>query len=184
MYTLPRSNYRKPSLLVNDRGQAYAMGINPVSHRRRIQQELQALGAVKYNMWLPETHALPRIIRPDEQLHGVVYGRYKQKGRYGQEANTLSSGRGMLVVTDVRVLFIDKKPLFLRCDEIPREIISGVTYAKVGFAGTVAMHTRAGDFTIRTFNDRCAKLFVESLEAICFEQKNMGVIHLKPQPKR
>jgi hypothetical protein len=169
MYTQPKTYYQKRNLLVNGRGQLYAMGADPISHNQRIMQELQALGAVKYDMWLPETHALPEIIHPNEHLKGVVYGRYKQKGRYGQEASTLSKGRGMLMVTDKRVLFLDKKPMFTRFDEIPQEIISGVTYTKVGFAGTVALHTRAGDFTVRTFNERCAKAFVEAIESICFE---------------
>ena len=140
-------------------------------HKERIYTELRQLGADWYDMQLPETHVLPRVIHINERLVGVVYGRYKQKGRYGQEPKTLSLGRGALVVTDKRVLFIDRKPLWLRCDEIPRDIISGVTYNQAWPAATIALHTRAGDFSIRTFNLRCAGSFVEAVEAVCFEHE-------------
>lgn len=140
-------------------------------HKKQLYADLKSLGAVQYNLRLPETHCLPEIIHLDERLQGIVYGRYKQHPRYGQESKAPSNGRGALVVTDKRVLFIDKKPLFLRCDEVPYDIISGVTYTKAGLIGTVTLRTRAGDFAIRTLNQRCATRFVEAIEAICFEQR-------------
>jgi len=126
-----------------------------------INEVLRELGAVMYDLWLPETHALPSIIHPNEKINGIVYGRYKHGGAEP------SAGRGALVATDSRILLIDKKPLFLKCDELSYSVVSGVTYTKVGPGGTVTLHTRAGDIEIRTLNQRCAHRFVESIEAAC-----------------
>ena len=128
-----------------------------------MHRDLRKLGAVMYDFWLPETHALPSIIHQDERIQGIVYGRYKHYG--GEE----TEGRGALVATSKRILLVDKKPMFLRCDELTYEVVSGVTYTKAGPAGTVTLHTRAGDISVRTFNHRCAKTFVAAIETNRFQ---------------
>ncbi len=126
-------------------------------HRQKILTALTQLGAEWYDMQLPETHLLPQLIHLDEQILGVVYGRYHQE-------NGVKVGRGVLVATNDRVLLVDKKPLFLRCDEFSYFVVSGVTYSKAGIAGTVVLHTRVGDIHVRTFNQRCAQKFVVAIE--------------------
>src|SRR5438128_176623 len=71
----------------------------------RINHELKQGGAVRYDLILPETHYLRYVIRSDEHIKGSVYGKH-------------ATGRGVLVATNQRVLFIDKKPLFVHIDEI------------------------------------------------------------------
>jgi hypothetical protein len=132
-------------------------------HQKTINEDLRALGVGRYDFWLPETHTLPYIIHPDEHIKGIVYGHYKHS------ASEPASGRGALVATDSRILLIDKKPLFLRCDELTYHVVSGVTYTKVGMAGTVTLHTRAGDIQMRTLNSRCANTFVAAIETLCIE---------------
>jgi len=125
---------------------------------REIRKRLRELGAVKYDLWLPETRSLPHVIRPAERIEGVVYGRYVQPGEHQ------TVGRGVFVATDQRLLLLDKKPLFVRCDEIPYEVVGGVTYSKVPLAVTLVLHSRTGDISLRTFNERCARGFVDALE--------------------
>ncbi len=129
----------------------------------QFERELRTLGAVTFDLWLPESHALPNILHRDEQVRGVVYGRYSH-------TNKLETGRGMLVATDQRLLLIDKKPLFLKCDEIAYRVISAITYTRVGIAGTVIVYTRMGDINVRTFNQKCARVFVEAIEAKIFKE--------------
>lgn len=136
-----------------------------------INEVLRELGAVAYDLWLPETHALPFIIHPNEKINGIVYGKYKHGGAEP------SAGRGALVATDSRILLVDKKPLFLKCDELSYSVVSGVTYTKVGPGGTVTLHTRAGDIEIRTLNQHCAHRFVESIEAACFKDSGTKENH-------
>jgi len=131
----------------------------------RIKAELRAHGAVAYNLWLPETHYLPRIIHNDEHIMGTVYGRYK-------------GGRGALIATDQRVLFLDKKPGWMRCDELTFAVIGGVTRTRIGPIGTVVLHTRLGDYPVRTFNQKNAENFVDYIETRCLQENssNWGLL--------
>ena len=140
-------------------------------HRERIYNELRNMGAVRYDLLLPETHTLPIIIQPKEHVTGVVYGRYTMTSN-GQV------GRGALVATDKRLLLVDKKFLFLRCDEFGFGSVSGITFSRVGYIGTVVLHTRLGDIQLRTLNFACAKHFVESVEKVISMPR--GVAQLNP----
>ncbi|MDB5185287.1 MAG: hypothetical protein JWN38_1095 [Candidatus Saccharibacteria bacterium] len=131
--------------------------------QKTLDDELHEAGVDRYDFWLPETHALPYIVHLDEHIKGIVYGKYVQNG------TEPAGGRGALVATDSRILLIDKKPMFLKCDELSYHVVSGVTYTKVGMAGTVTLHTRAGDIHVRTFNQKCADMFVAAIEAKTFE---------------
>lgn len=133
-------------------------------HREQIEADLKHLGAVRYDMWLPETQSLPLIIHPDEKITGIIYGRYVQ-----HEGEETIIGRGALVATGQRVLLIDKKPLFVRCEEIPYRIVSGVDYGRVGFVGNVTLNSRIGTVRFRTFNQQCAHNFVEAIERQIFQ---------------
>lgn len=130
-------------------------------------RRLREIGAVQYDLWLPEIKELDTVLHPDEELMGIVFGRYKQQ----QLGRGVLIGRGALVATNQRIMLIDKKPMFVRCDEISAVVVSAVTYAKVGPAGTVTLHTRLGDISVRTFNERCAHNFVEAIEAIIFNNR-------------
>lgn len=130
-------------------------------HADRIREELKEHGALPYDLILPETYYLPTVIHPDEHIMGSVYGRYK----YGE-----SVGRGALVATDKRVIFLDKKPLFVHYDELTFMIIGSVSYTRTAVVGYVTLHTRLGDFQLRTFNHNNAYNFVKFIEEKCLQQ--------------
>ncbi len=121
---------------------------------KHVKGELRQRGAVAYNMWLPETHYLPHLLHKDEHIMGSVYGRY-------------SNGRGALIATNQRVLFLDKKPLFMNVDELTFMIIGGVTFTRTVIMGYVTVHSRLGDYKLRTFNLKNAANFVDFIEAKC-----------------
>jgi hypothetical protein len=129
---------------------------NPIA--TNLEDKLRKLGAVQYDLWVPETGALPGIIHDDEEIVGIVYGRYTKSA-------THETGRGVLVATTQRILLIDKKPLLMKCDELMHSVVSAVSFSKVGIAGTVSLHTRMGDINVRTFNKKCATGFVKAIEA-------------------
>ena len=54
------------------------------AHIKRINDELKKAGAAWYDMILPETKYLPYVIHLNERLKAAVYGRYKQRGRFGE----------------------------------------------------------------------------------------------------
>lgn len=128
---------------------------------KQVKQELQDKGAVGYDLKLPEVQYLPGILRENEHIQGSVFGKYDQ-------------GRGVLVATDQRVLFIDKKPLFLHVDEVTYALVGGVTFTKAIFNGYVTLHTRIGDYKLRTFNFKNAANFVDFIEAKCVEARGVA----------
>jgi hypothetical protein len=134
----------------------------------QIEAALIALGADQYDMWLPETHRLSVIIHADEKIIGIVYGRYTQ-------ASEKITGRGALIASTQRVLLLDKKPMFEKCDEISYGVVSAVSYAKAGIAGTVVLHTRMGDISVRTLNKACAQSFLEAIESKIFAKRGSDV---------
>lgn len=133
-----------------------ARRFNKIEHRQRVLRDLQDLGMSRWGLASMEAKHLPHIIRPDEQLGGVVYG--FREGSFV-----------LLVATDRRVIFLDKKPLFINEDEVNYFVVSGVNFSHVGWGSTVTLHTRIQDYTIRTFNMRCAERFVEFIEARSLE---------------
>lgn len=100
-------------------------------HKKATFERLRDLGADWYDMLLPETHYLPRLIAHDEKIQGVVWGRYEQLGRYGQESSKLSSGRGLLVATDRRVLFIDKSRCFCAATKYLQKLLAALHLPKL-----------------------------------------------------
>lgn len=129
-----------------------------------VRDQIIQLGADRYDLILPETYALPYALHPDENVLGIVYGRYKQdEGRL--------IGRGVMVATESRVFLLDKKPLYIRSDEVIYDAVSGVTYTRIGIIGTVTLHSKIGDIKIRTFNQKCARSFVEAVESQIFNNK-------------
>lgn len=129
-----------------------------------LKKRLRELGAVGYDISLPETRSLPLVLFDTEEIIGIVYGRYRREDEVG-------AGRGLLVATNKRVVLIDKKPLYLRYDEITYENISGIGYTRVGWSGTVVLHAHFGKLQIRTFNHKCATNFVHSVEEVLYSQK-------------
>jgi hypothetical protein len=128
-----------------------------------IRDNLKMLGVDRYDLRLPETAALPYVLRPDEYVLGIVYGRYKQ-----DDGNLV--GRGALVITPHRFFLLDKKFMFVRLDEIVYEAISGVDYERVSMVGTITIHTKIGDIRLRTLNRKCARSFVEALEMKIYQE--------------
>ncbi len=126
-----------------------------------VRSELRMRGAVEYDLWLPETHYLPHILHKNERIMGSVYGKY-------------DNGRGALIATDQRVLFIDRKPLFMHVDELTFAIIGGVTFTSSPVMGYVTLHTRLGNYELRTFNLKNAANFVDYIETKCVQQTADG----------
>ena len=135
----------------------------PREATQQVRLSLRKRGAVAYDMWLPETNYLPHLLHRNEHIMGSVFGRYNL-------TRDNSIGRGALVATDQRVLFLDKKPMFLQVDELSFPVIGGVTFSSVFIMGFVTLHTRLGDFRLRTFNIKNAANFVDYIETKCLQQ--------------
>ena len=151
MYMLPTSNYIQRNLQANHSRVQEQMQIDPKTHQARVLQELKNLGVSRSGLSSMESRYLPSIIHADEQLCGVVYGHHQ-------------AGFAMLVATDRRIVFLDKKPLFVDQDDIAYGVVAGVSYGHAGLGSTVTLHTRIKDYAIQTFNKKSAEGFVRYME--------------------
>ncbi len=159
MSTLPSSNYLQRSLLINGTKDQLPKSPSPSKHQARVLKELQDLGMSRFALSTLESMYLPHIIRTNEHIGGVIYGRHKV-------------GFAMIVATDRRIIFLDKKPLYVNEDEINYAVVSGVSYCHAGFGSTITLHTRITDYAIRTYNQKCAETFIEYIESRCLENQN------------
>lgn len=128
-------------------------------HTERIEQELRAAGMSWYGLRLMESRYLPRVIHHNETIKGVTYG--WQPG-----------GVVMLVATDHRIIFLDKKPFFLRDDEVSYDNVRGISYYHAGLASTIVLHTQVQDYIVRTFNKISLQKLIDYIELRSFEHMN------------
>lgn len=126
-------------------------------HYQRVRRDLKNAGVTWYGMLKNESQYLPRLIHADEQIKGVVYGRYQ-------------NGSAMLVATNKRVIFLDKKALFTTFDEVSYDIVSGVSLSSQNGHGTLTLYTRVANYCLRFVNTKAAQRFVTFLESNRLEQ--------------
>ena len=150
----PSSHYLRRSIFANGRHATAVIKDHDQNHIQRVRRELEGFGLGRYAMRSPESHYLPYVIRVNEHLGGVTYGWH--------EGNLV-----MMVATDQRIIFLDKKPLFISQDDITYDVVSGVSFAHAGIGSTVTLHTRIRDYKIRSFSLRSAEGFVRYIELHC-----------------
>lgn len=124
----------------------------------RIKRELTKAGMTSYGQIKMSTRYLPELIHDKESILGVVYGRS-------------SRGNGMLVATDKRIIYVERRPFFSSTDEIGYNSINGVRRTTSLFS-TVSLHSRQGDYTLRYVNPECAKKFDEVVENYIEKARN------------
>ena len=156
MRTTYGTQYRKQSRPV-DGSNLPPLAKNNRSHRRRILSELRSLGMSSYGLIHAEVGQLIAILHYDEYLGGVVYGHSNQ-------------GFALLAATDRRIIFVDAKPLFVTKNELTYDVVSGVSFSHTGIQYMVTLHTKVADYTIHTYNRRCAENFVAYIESHCLER--------------
>lgn len=127
-------------------------------HQQRVVEEIKQVGVSRLGLLRLESRYLPHVIHPKEHINGVVYGHNGE-------------GSVMLIATDRRLIFLNKKPLFVNQDEISYFVVSGVKLSQAAFGGTVILHTRVKDYIVHTFNLNAAQKFVRFIESRCLEHE-------------
>ena len=121
------------------------------AHTIRVKEELSKAGISAYGLLKAEARYLPKIIQEDEHIMAAAYGRAE-------------AGGAILVATDRRIVFLDKKPLIVTSDEISYEVVSGVGVGREsGLFASLTLHTRMGDYTVRFVSPPAAKKFEQYL---------------------
>ncbi len=123
------------------------------AHVNRVKKELLDAGLTRHGILRAEARYLPSVIHQNEHVMAAVYGRSK-------------NGSAMLVATDRRVLYVDKKPMFTTCDEISYEVVAGVGQSqKNGLVAGITLFTRMGNYTINYATIKSAQKFKEYIES-------------------
>jgi general stress protein 26 len=123
------------------------------THNERIKDELREAGVTRYGLAKFASKYLPSLIRENEHIEAVAYGRYKD------EVSTIGT-EGMLIATNIRVIFLDHKPGYTTTDEISYDVVSGIKKTTAGFFSALTLHTRISNYTIRFANAKCVDRFV------------------------
>jgi hypothetical protein len=137
---------------------------NTKAHAERIKRELREAGVGWFGFLKFGIRYLHKIIHADEHVHGVIFGRYRET----KEAPAWEEG--LLVATNLRVLFLDRKPGYLKADDISYDVVSAVEASKAGPFSAVTLYTKMGEFTIRFAKTSCAEKFVRYVEVRRLEQ--------------
>ncbi len=104
-----------------------------------VKKQLKRIGA-DFRFWgLPELRELPKILFDNEQIEHVVNGRY-------------SGGFATLCVTNIRVLLIDKKPLFLTLEDVRYDMVSDVMFNHRLINASIIIGTVHNSITFMGFN--------------------------------
>lgn len=124
----------------------------PSTHKTRIKRELIQAGASKYVLLKMEARYLPEIINEDEHILAAIFG---LRGNFS----------GVLIATDHRIIYTERKPFYKVFDEIAYTMVSGVGYNMRGPRAAVVLHTRVGDYELRYVNNRAAEKFVKFIDS-------------------
>lgn len=130
--------------------------MNQDAHFLRVQEEIKQSGVSAYGRHKDEAKQLATIIHQDEHIKGIAYGRYE-------------NGAAMLVATDKRVIFLDKKPLFQTLDELTYDVISGIKVTQQALFSSLVLYTRVGNYKLRYVNIQSATKFKKYLESHLLE---------------
>lgn len=131
------------------------------AHGQRIKRELKEAGVTKPGLLKFSNRYLPDVIKEDEHIKAVAYGRY----RIGEGSKVWKWEAGTLVATDQRVLFVDRKPGFLRADKVPYDGVSGVESLTAWPFSSVTVMTRIGTFSLIYVRMDQADRFVRYVES-------------------
>jgi len=119
---------------------------------KRVKRELLDAGITIYGLIKAESRYLPKVLHNREHVEAVVYGQHH-------------SSSVMLVATDERIIFLDKKPMALFLDEVSYEVISGIQFEIHTVFASLTLHTPVKNYDIRMANLRCAENFARHIEA-------------------
>lgn len=127
--------------------------------QRRTRRRLRELGLSWWDMLKPETFYISNLLHSDEKLLGAVCGRIDN----GQSA--------LLVVTNLRIIYLNQIPLFKNMEEMNYDAVDGVS-SEVGRLDTsVTLHTSIREFTLHAVNSNAASKFVDSVERVSIDRK-------------
>jgi hypothetical protein len=120
-------------------------------HKEQITHQLMEAGVTAYGLLKSESRYLPYVINENEHVKAAIYGQHH-------------SNSAMLVATNERLVYLDKKPMSETVDEITYDVVSGVKVDVNIFFSTVILHTAVANYDLHYVNTQCAEKFAQYIE--------------------
>lgn len=126
---------------------------------QEVEKQLEAIGANSKFWGRAEIVELQHIIVPGEQIHYCLNGRYE-------------AGFATFVVTDQRLLIVDKKLFHLIIEDMRYDMISEVDFGAQMVSGTVKVCTPTKNLSFTTYRPKLLRQVVNYIQ-----QRVMQVRH-------
>jgi hypothetical protein len=123
----------------------------PRDKARRVKRELLDAGASLYGLLKSEGRYLPKVLHENEHIEAAIYGQH-------------NSSSAMMIATDERIVYLDKKPMVEMFDEVSYEVISGIEFDIHTFFATIVLHTPVRNYEFKYVNLHCAEKFARHIE--------------------
>lgn len=128
-------------------------------NEERVANELIAAGISKLGTKRFTSRYLAQLLHNDEHVMAAVYGR--QKGMEG----LFGFVEGMLVATDRRVLYIDKRPGYATMDEVSYANVSGIHVSKTTRHANIILYTKIANYKLSYADSVNAQRFADYIES-------------------
>jgi hypothetical protein len=104
-----------------------------------VEEQLKRIGC-NFRFWgRAEVRELANILLPEEIIAGCTNGRYE-------------GGAALLVATDLRLLLVDRKPMFLAIEDIRFDMIAEMDYSSRLFDSTIRVITPTRTLAFSAWN--------------------------------
>jgi len=139
------------------------------ARKQQVRQELRRAGLNWLDMLTIETHYIHNLIHPNEHIQAAVCGR-----------SNLGALPALIIATNLRVIYLHRIPLFMTMDEISYDLVTGISYNKIGpWYAAVTLHTRNGDYELTFVNLHAANKFVETMEQSSIDRRSVRMSGFK-----
>ncbi len=134
-----------------------------------VKKQLKQIGA-DYSFWgAPEIRELPKILFEHERILHLINGRY-------------SGGFATLCATNIRVLLIDKKPLFLTLEDVRYDMVSDVLFNHRLLNASIVIGTVHNSIAFIGFNKAKLRGMTNFIQERVMEFRRHQAMQDNPEP--
>lgn len=105
---------------------------------RIVKQQLDRIGEPISFLWEAELNELPRILMEGEEIQHIIGGRY-------------TGGLAIMCATNLRLLLVDKKLLFLTVEDLRYDMIAELDYGHQWIGATVHIRSFSKDLKFQSW---------------------------------
>lgn len=136
-----------------------------------VEEQLRRVGGT-VRFWGKSTvRELANILMPEEIIAGCVNGRYE-------------GGFALLAVTNMRLLLVDKKPMFLELEDIRFDMIAELDFSSRLFDNTINVITPTKTLTFKSWNGQRLRAILNYTQQRVMEIRQPHLVQQFTTPAR